>query len=78
MTTQEMIDCGKGLKAKYRNSDRPHIGNYRIQHRDKVDPPEGTLTKAAGSNHSKAGGNSGHASKVITLRPRQRAWGPWA
>lgn len=43
MTTAEMIEAGRTLKAKHRNSDRPHIGNHRILHRDKIDPPEGTF-----------------------------------
>lgn len=77
MTTAEMIKIGQGLKAKHRNSNRPHIGNYRIQHRDKIDPPEGTLTRSAGKNHSKVSGNAGSASKVKTLRPPQRSYGPF-
>jgi hypothetical protein len=76
MTTAEMIEAGKTLKAKHRNSSRPHIGNYRVLHRDKLDPPEGTLTRAAGSNHSKVSGNAGVKGKVKTVGPRQRAYGP--
>lgn len=71
------LDAGRTLKAKYRNSSRPHIGDFALVHRDKIDPPEGTLIRKAGSNASKKGGNSGSASKEKTLRPRQKAWGPW-
>lgn len=78
MTTQEMIEGGKTLKAKYRNSTRPHIGNFRVLHREKIDPPEGTLTFKAGIAKSKTSGNAGKASNTIkTLKPRQRSYGPW-
>lgn len=76
-TAKELVEAGKTLKAKYRNSDRPHIGNYRVLHRDKLDPPEGTLTYKAGRHGSKAGGNAGTASKVKTLKPRRKAYGPF-
>lgn len=74
--TQAMIDAGATLKAKYRNSSRPHIGNFRILHRDKLDPPEGTLCQNSGKNHSKQSGNAGHGSKTMTVAPRRRAYGP--
>lgn len=77
MDVQYLIDAGKSLKAKHRNSSRPHIGNFRHLHRDKIDPPEGTLVRNAGNHKSKAGGNHGESSKVITLKPRQKAYGPW-
>lgn len=79
MTAREMIDAGATLKAKYRNSSRPHIGNHRVQHRDKIDPPEGTLTYKAGNSHSNYGGNAGVAgsNSKRSLAPRRKAYGPW-
>ena len=77
MSVQYLVEAGKTLKAKHRNSTRPHIGNFRHIKRDKIDPPEGTLVYAAGNSKSKAGGNHGESSKVLTLKPRQRAYGPF-
>ncbi len=70
------LKAGSTLKAKHRNSNRPHIGNFALVHR-KFDPPEGTLIRKAGNNTSKKGGNSGKGTLVRTLKPRQRAYGPW-
>lgn len=58
------------LKFKYRLPGK-------LVHRD-FDPPGGTLVRAAGSNTSKKGGNSGSGStKVKSLKPRRKAYGPW-
>ena len=57
------------LKAKYRLPSR-------LLHRDKIDPPEGTLVYNAGRNHSKPSGNVGAKGKVFTVRPRMKVyWG---
>lgn len=71
------LEGGKTLKAKHRNSSRPHIGDFALLHRDKIDPPEGTLIYKAGNQPSKHGGNSGKGTLTKTLKPRQKAWGPW-
>lgn len=65
------------LKPKYRNSHRPHIGNFRILHRDKIDPPEGTMVYNAGRFHSKVSGNVGNKGKIKTIAPRRKSYGPW-
>jgi hypothetical protein len=67
-------------KAKYRPTNR------RLNLRDKIDPhcnmgaselcPKGTWTYMSGSYTSKSS-NAGTASKVKTIAPRRRAYGPW-
>lgn len=56
------------LKLKYRNPGR-------LLHRQ-FDPPEGTWTFQGGTFKSKSS-NQGTSSKVKTLRPRKRAYGPF-
>lgn len=63
------------LKAKYRNSIRPKIGNHRVLHR-KFDPPEGTLTFSGGRFLSRARTNSAKP-KLKSLAPPRRAYGPF-
>jgi hypothetical protein len=57
------------LKAKYRIPGR-------ILHREGIDPPFGTGVYSGGRFKSRTE-NQGKASKVRTLKPRQRAYGPW-
>lgn len=56
-------------KAKYRNP------NKKLQRRQ-FDPPEGTWTFSGGGFKSKTS-NQGTISKVRTLGPRRRSYGPW-
>lgn len=74
MTTAEMMAAGRTLKAKYRNSDRPHIGNHRILHRDKIDPPEGTLTYAGGKWKASTGQATKKAAPSQSIAPRRKIY----
>lgn len=57
-------------KEKYRNPNR------RLLRRNGVDPPEGTWVYSGGKFKAKSA-NQGSKSKVKTLAPRRRAYGPW-
>lgn len=57
------------LKLKNRNP------NSRVLHRP-FDPQGGTLIYYS-SGYSSKTSNAGTASKVKTLKPRRRAYGPW-
>jgi hypothetical protein len=57
-------------KLKYRNP------NSRTLRRTNLDPADGTRVFQAGSYKSKTA-NQGTASKVKTLKPRRRAYGPF-
>lgn len=59
------------LRLKHRNP------NCRLMRREGIDPPGGTLVFNGGKYKARSS-NAGSKDKAVrSLRPRQRAWGPW-